>query len=231
MQLRLQKWLAGSGIASRRKAEQYILDGYVTVNGEIIRTLGTKADTEKDIVCLKGQRINIIKEKIYIMLNKPIGVVTTVTDPFGRKTVMDFLPKEHRLFPVGRLDYNTSGLLLFTNDGEFARKLTHPSSMVSKTYIAALKHELSQESLTAFKEGIPIDGRLTAPASIELIKNNKYLIKIHEGRNRQIRKMCEYLGNPVISLKRTAIGNIKLGKLKSGEWRYLTAGEIGMLFL
>ena len=226
MNIRLQKWLADAGIASRRKAEQYILDGYVTVNGETIRTLGTKANTENDIVCLHGKRVNIITKKIYIMLHKPIGVVTTVTDPFNRKTVMDFLPKEYRLFPVGRLDYNTSGLLLCTNDGEFAEMITHPSSKIQKTYIAKLKYELSQESIALFKQGIPVDGKNTAPAYIEIIKNNEVLIKIHEGRNRQIRKMFEYIKNPVLSLKRIAVGNIKLGKLEIGKWRYLTENEI-----
>ena len=234
--IRLQKWLADAGIASRRKAEEYIADGRVSVNGVIITELGFKADPAIDILEVDGKIVdtNNERELIYVMLHKPEGVVTTVTDPFGRSTVMDYLTeltsKGVRLFPVGRLDYDTSGLLLLTNDGIWAQKLMHPSYEVKKTYMAIVKGIPTKGALDNFRTGIIIDGQQTVPSEIKIesIKNGnaKLRITIHEGRNRQVRKMCEAINCPVITLKRVAIGALKLGNLPSGKWRYLSNNEI-----
>lgn len=219
----MQKWLSQSGIASRRKAEELILSGLVSVNGEVVMELGTRADTEKDIVTVDGKLCEIKQEKIYIALHKPEGVITSVSDPHGRKTVMDYTPKEWGCFPVGRLDYDTSGLIILTNDGDYAQVLMHPKHEVTKVYIAKIQGIPSKESLEAFRRGLTIEGKLTASAEIEIIKkepNATVRIKLHEGRNRQVRKMCEAIGYPVLSLKRVQIGNVKLGGLGRGEWRY-----------
>jgi len=165
-----------------------------------------------------------------VMLNKPEGVVTTADDQFNRSTVMDYAPANKRLFPVGRLDYETSGLIFLTDDGDWANNLTHPKHEIKKVYIAVIKGEPSEKELQKFREGIKIEGRLTAPAEIDILRgkseNTKVRITITEGRNRQIRKMCEAIGHPVISLKRVAIGSVKLGDLQPGRWRYLTESEI-----
>ncbi|MCL1842532.1 MAG: rRNA pseudouridine synthase [Defluviitaleaceae bacterium] len=228
--VRLQKLLASAGIASRRKAEELIIAGRVRINGEVA-AIGAKA-AATDEITVNGAKINGVAcdgrpaEKIYIMLHKPRGVVTTVKDQFGRKSVMDYAPAGIRLFPVGRLDYDTSGLLFLTNDGEWANNLMHPRNNVEKTYIAKLRGEPSEDALRDFRSGIKIDGQQTAPAEIELThKSSVYQIKIREGRNRQIRKMCEAIGHPVVSLKRVAIGEVRLGGLASGKWRHLTAQE------
>ena len=230
-EIRLQKWLADAGVASRRKAEEIILEGRVAVNG-IVAQLGTKANTTTDVVTVDGKSIEIAQEKIYIMLHKPEGVVTTVTDPFSRSTVMDFISEEitARLYPVGRLDYDTSGLLLMTNDGEWAQKLTHPKHEVKKTYIAIVKGIPTASALKKFKEGLVIDGKKTSRCDIKqesVVKGNaKLRITIHEGRNRQVRRMCEAIGHDVISLKRVAIGELKLNELGRGKWRHLTRQEV-----
>lgn len=229
MEIRLQKWLSQSGIASRRKAEELILSGLVSVNGKIVTTLGARADTTKDIVSVQGNPCTIVQEKKYIALHKPEGVITSVSDPHGRKTVMYYIPQEWSCFPVGRLDYDTSGLLILTNDGDFAQMLSHPKNEITKTYIAKLKGLPGKESLEGFRRGLIIEGKRTAPAEIEIIKkepNAKVRIRLHEGRNRQVRKMCEAIGFPVLSLKRVQVGGIKLGALARGEWRYLTRGEV-----
>jgi len=230
--IRLQKWLSMSGVASRRKAEEMIAEGRVYVNGVQVTELGAKANPQTDLVELDGKIVEIVQEKIYIMLHKPEGVVTTVTDPFGRTTVMDLVPDKMRLYPVGRLDFDTSGLLLMTNDGEWAQKLTHPKYEISKTYTAVVKGTPTAESLQKFRRGIVIDGKKTAPAQIKLIKNDKkstnskVLITIHEGRNHQVRKMCEAIGHKVITLKRVEVGGLELGTLPKGKWRPLTAKEV-----
>jgi 23S rRNA pseudouridine2605 synthase len=229
MEIRLQKILAG--VMSRRKTEEYIAAGRVTVNGTVA-VLGTKADPEKDDIRLDGQPIRQESDMRYIMLHKPEKVVTTANDPQNRKTVFDLLPKDLRYFSVGRLDYDTSGLLLLTNDGDFAYRLTHPSHEVKKTYIARVSGLPNDEALNAFRAGLPVDGKYTAPCEIRIIKkepNATVRITLHEGRNRQVRKMCEAMGHPVLSLKRTAVGNLTLGDLVKGEWRYLSSGEIAML--
>ncbi|MCL2360326.1 MAG: rRNA pseudouridine synthase [Defluviitaleaceae bacterium] len=232
MEIRLQKWLSQAGIASRRKAEELILSGLVSVNGEIVIELGVRADTAKDIVAVDGKPCEIPTQKVYIAMHKPEGVITTVLDPYSRPTVMDYIPREYNCFPVGRLDYDTSGLLIMTNDGNFAQMLTHPKHEVTKTYIAIVKGLPRNESLEAFRSGLTIEGKPTAPAQIEIIKktsNAKVRIKLREGRNRQVRKMCEAIGHPILSLKRVEIGSIKLGPLPRGEWRHLTQAELKIL--
>jgi len=228
--IRLQKFLAEAGIGSRRKCEQYILDGRVKVNNETVTGLGVKV-YENDIVEFDGKIVKANARKVYIILNKPEGYITTVRDQFGRKSVLDLVKDvKERIYPVGRLDYNTSGLLLLTNDGDFAYRLTHPSGEVEKTYIAEVRGVPSDKVKAMFEQGMVIDGNKTAPASFKILRKGKSTslveIRIHEGRNRQVRKMCEKAGHPVIRLKRTAIGKLKLGSLPEGHWRYLTKSEL-----
>lgn len=230
MQIRLQKWISQSGVASRRKAEELIQSGKVAVNGIIITELGAKADTIKDVVSLDGKVCEPTQQQIYIALHKPEGVITSVTDPYNRKTVMDYLPNDIHCYPVGRLDYDTSGLLILTNDGALAQQLTHPKNRISKTYIATVKGFPTKATLITFQNGIIIDEKPTAPCEIEIIKklqtNTKVRIKIKEGRNRQVRKMCEAIGHDVISLKRVEVGHVKLENLPKGQWRYLSEKEV-----
>ena len=228
MEIRLQKWLSQAGIASRRKAEELILAGDVAVNGITITELGAKANTATDAVTVRGKPCELISVKIYIALHKPEGVVTTVSDPFGRKTVMELIPAGTPCYPVGRLDYDTAGLLILTNDGALAQRLTHPKHGVFKTYIATVKGTPSRESLAAFRRGLMIDGELTSPSEIEILKkgpNAKLRIRLQEGRNRQVRKMCEEIGHEVLALKRVEVGPVMLGTLPRGEWRHLTGAE------
>ncbi|WP_330381817.1 pseudouridine synthase [Defluviitalea phaphyphila] len=234
MEIRLQKYLANAGIASRRKAEKYILEGKVKVNGKVITNLGTKINTEKDLVYFNDKKVCVKNKKVYILLNKPENYITTANDQFDRPTVMDLLPSiSERVYPVGRLDYNTSGLLLLTNDGELTYKLTHPKHHISKTYIAKVKGIPDENSLNKLRKGIVIDGYKTSPAKIKLVRkfseNSEIEITIYEGRNRQVRKMCEAIGHPVLKLKRIAIGKIFLKDLPLGKYRYLTKEEISYL--
>ncbi|MBS4536241.1 rRNA pseudouridine synthase [Clostridium sp. D2Q-14] len=229
--MRLQKFMAKSGVASRRKSEKIILEGKVEVNGKIIKELGYKINVNKDIIKVNGKKIEMEKEKKYIIINKPVGYVTTVSDQFNRKTVMDLIPNINlRLYPVGRLDYDTSGLLLLTNDGDLAYKLTHPSHEINKTYIAKVKGIPSKDELNKFRNGLNIENYLTSKAEIEILNknNNSSILKIviHEGKNRQVRKMCDKINHPIIKLKRICIGDIKLGDLKEGEYRDLNSKEI-----
>lgn len=232
--MRLQKFIANSGVTSRRKAEELILEGRVKVNGNIVNKLGTKIDSENDIVEVDGKKIEIVKKKIYVLLNKPEGYVTTLKDSHNDNIVLDLIKGiNQRLFPVGRLDKDTSGLLIMTNDGDLAYKLTHPSNGVWKKYIVLVKGHPSKEKIEKMRKGIYIDGRKTSKAYVKLIKKHDRTsvleISIHEGRNRQIRKMCKSIGHPVISLKRVAIGKIELNGLKKGKWRYLTDEEVNYL--
>ncbi|MDI3478495.1 MAG: rRNA synthase [Thermoanaerobacterium sp.] len=230
---RLQKYLAECGIASRRKCEQLILDGKIKVNGTVIKNLGIKIDPDKDIVEYNGRVVAKVQHNIYIMLNKPTGFITTVKDQFGRPSVLDIIKIKDRIYPVGRLDYNTSGLLLLTNDGDIANKLMHPKHEIDKVYIAKIRGIPDDKDLDTFRNGLLLDNRLTAKAKIEILKkiNNDALVKIviHEGRNRQIRRMCELIGHPVMTLKRIKIGDLELGNLKVGQWRYLTGEEVQYL--
>lgn len=234
MLVRLQKYLADAGIASRRKSEELILAGKVEVNGNVVTELGTKVDTDKDIVFFNGKEIKISDKMVYIMLNKPEGFVTTVKDQFDRPTVMDLVKDiEERIFPVGRLDYDTSGLLLLTNDGDLTYKLTHPKHNLEKIYEAKLFGAPDENSINQFRWGVMLDGKRTAPAKLEIIDNlGKYCnvrITITEGRNRQVRRMCEAIKHPVASLKRVGTGRLSLGDLTSGKYRYLTENEIKYL--
>ena len=228
---RIQKIIADSGYCSRRKAEALISAGRVKVNGRPIK-LGDKAGG-RDIISVDGERIYIPKKKkmIYIMLNKPRGYVTTMSDEMGRKCVTELIDDiEERVYPVGRLDRNSEGLLFFTNDGNFANSIMHPAKQISKTYRVTVRPDISDEQLVTLSDGVVIDGRKTLPANV-VVKDKQpgrvvLLITIKEGRNRQIRKMCEAVGLEVARLRRISIGPIKLGMLKPGTYRELTAEEL-----
>lgn len=227
---RLQKFLAEAGIASRRKAEQIIRQGRVTVNGFKVTEMGMKV-TNDDVVEVDNKPVNHRQNKIYIMLNKPTGYVTTVEDELSRNTVLDLISGiKERIYPVGRLDFDTSGLLLLTNDGDFTFRLTHPRHHTQKVYIAEIEGIPGPQEIKRFKEGIILEDFTTSPADIKILKKRKGVctveITIYEGRNRQIRRMCEEIGHMVISLKRIAIGSIQLGDLQEGKWRYLHESEV-----
>lgn len=230
--VRLQKYIAMSGAASRRAAEQMIADGRVRVNGKTVAEQGVKVEIGCDKVELDGVLLKAENKKIYIAVNKPAGYVTTVNDQFDRPTIMDLVKKEihTRIFPVGRLDYDTEGLILMTNDGEWANKVTHPRFESEKKYYAVLKGVLKISELNRIRRGVVIDGKKTSPAECEImeIESGMTLVEIviHEGRNRQVRKMFEAVGHPVKALRRDRIGNVELGNLPQGRWRYLTSGEI-----
>ena len=229
---RLQKFLANAGIASRRKCEELILDGKIEVNGIIVTKLGTKV-SEKDIVKYNGKIVKPEEEKVYILLNKPIGYVTTAKDQFNRDTVLDLVKINKRIVPVGRLDMYTSGALILTNDGEFVNMLTHPRNEVNKTYNVTLKGFVENEDIQKLQNGVEIDdGYITKPAKVKILKIDeeknisRIQITIHEGKNRQVRKMCEAINKRVLALHRSKIGNIEVKDLKVGNWRYLTNKEI-----
>ena len=232
--MRLQKFLAECGIASRRKSEEIILQGRIKVNGNIITKLGTQIDEDKDIIELDNKKIKREEKKIYILLNKPIGYVTTVHEQFGRDKVTDLIKVKERIVPVGRLDMYTSGALILTNDGEFVYKVTHPSKEINKTYTVTLRGDVTQEEIESLRNGVYINNGeyKTKKAKARIIKVDKEKnitrleIIIHEGKNRQVRKMCEAIGKKVIALHRTKIGNISVKGMKIGEWRFLTKEEI-----
>ena len=228
---RIQKIIADAGYCSRRKAEELISQGRVKLNGRPIK-LGDKA-SPKDIISIDDQRLYIPKKKnkLYIMLNKPRGYVTTVSDELGRKSVMELLDGiEERVYPVGRLDKNTEGLLLFTNDGKFSNDIMHPSKHISKTYRVTVRPDISEEQLVQLSTGIELDGKKTLPATVTVVTKEEnivvLLMTIKEGRNRQIRRMCEAVGLEVARLRRISIGPLKLGMLKSGTWRELKPDEL-----
>ena len=229
---RLQKYLAESGVASRRKCEEYILQGKVEVNGKIITELGTKV-TSNDIVKYNGKIVKPEEEKVYILLNKPIGYVTTAHEQFGRDKVLDLVKINKRIVPVGRLDMYTSGALILTNDGELVNKLTHPKNEIEKTYNVTLKGIITEQEINQLKKGVIIDENyMTKPAKVKILKIDeekdisRIQIVIHEGKNRQVRKMCEAIDKKVLALHRSKIGNIDVKNLKLGEWRYLSLKEI-----
>lgn len=229
---RLQKYLAECGVASRRKCEEYIVQGLVKVNGNTVTELGTKIVSGKDTVEMNGKKITK-EQKIYILLNKPVGYVTTVTDDRERKTVMDLLEGvNEKVVPVGRLDMFTSGLLLLSNDGDFIYKVTHPKHETTKTYIVKTRGVPSEGDLEKLRHGVKIEDYVTSPAKVELLlKDNtndiaRIWIQIHEGRNRQVRKMCEAIGLSVIALKREGVGNLTCEGVEKGKWRYLTEEEV-----
>lgn len=231
MDERLQKLLAQAGIASRRSAELFITSGRVTVNNITVTELGSKADPAKDRILVDGKPITFPEKKIYLLLNKPAGYVTTMRDPEGRPIVTDLIKDiKERLFPVGRLDFNTEGLLLLTNDGNWANTLAHPRHEVSKEYHVKVRGEVSADTLSKLSNGIKLDDGWTAPAKVELLrvigKNSWISISIHEGRYRQVRRMCEAAGLLVARLTRTRYGELNIGLLKPGEYRYLTTDEV-----
>lgn len=237
-EIRLQKFLANAGIASRRKCEELIIEGKVSVNGKVVTELGTKVNPDKDRVFYNGQEIvNGNNESIYILLNKPIGYVTTAEDQFGRDCVLDLVKEiDVRVVPVGRLDMYTSGALILTNDGDFVYKVTHPKHEINKTYTATVKGIITEEEIQALRGGVVIDETYkTRPAEARIRKIDKEKgisrieITIHEGKNRQVRKMCEAINKKVLALHRNKIGNITVKDLKIGSWRYLNSDEVNTL--
>jgi 23S rRNA pseudouridine2605 synthase len=227
---RLQKILSQAGVASRRASEQLMLDGRVTVNGTTVRELGTKADPARDDIRVDGRRVRIAAHHRYLLLNKPRGYVTTRSDPERRPTVLDLLGgvREY-IYPVGRLDYESEGLLILTNDGDLAAGLTHPSHGVARIYEARVLGVPDAHDLDRLSQGVTIEGRRTALADVKMLASSVLLITIREGRNRQVRKMCETIGHPVTHLKRVAIGPIRDSRLKLGTWRDLTVDEVRKL--
>lgn len=220
-------------MASRRHAEQMILDGLVKVNGLIVREMGVQVDEALDVVSVDGKPVKPSSKTIYFMLNKPQEVVTTCEDPQGRRTVLDLLPQDIRIYPVGRLDYMTEGLLLLTNDGDLANQLTHPKYKIAKKYWVVVKGYLSDPMILALRQGIELEDGLTLPAEIELLKRDSvqsdFFMTIYEGRNRQVRRMCAAVSLPVIKLRRVQVGPLKLGNLQPGQYRQLREEEIAAL--
>lgn len=232
--MRLQKYMALSGVASRRKSEEIIKEGRVKVNKVVVTELGTIIDPKKDKVTVDDKNIRLESSKVYIMLNKPVGYVSSLKDEKGRRVVTDLIEGvRERIYPVGRLDADTTGLLILTNDGDLAFKLTHPSKKVDKKYIAIVEGVPNRQALESLRRGVYVDGKKTSPAKVKISK--KYDIDsileiiIHEGRNRQVKKMCEAVGHPVKKLKRVSIGEIEIGGLNIGNWRYLNDEEIEYL--
>jgi 23S rRNA pseudouridine2605 synthase len=233
--MRINKFLALCGIASRRKSEQLILQKRVKINDRVVHNLATDIDPKKDIVLVDGKPVHFKEDFIYLMLHKPKGYVTTTDDEHNRPTVMDLIkvPDDRRVYPVGRLDYNTEGLLLFTDDGELANILTHPSYKIEKTYIARIKGTITSEEVNKLRSGVVIDGAKTAPCKVNILrmdeKSTRLEITIHEGRNRQVRKMLESIGKETQFLKRISVGKIRLGGLARGKFRTLNKREIAHL--
>ena len=233
-EIRLQKYLAEAGVASRRKCEEFIQKGRVKINGNVA-TLGEKVNPEIDKVEFDNKEIGKIEEHVYILLNKPIGYVTTAKEQFGRDSVLDLVKVKQRIVPVGRLDMYTSGALLLSNDGDFIYKVTHPKHEVDKTYTVTLKGIVTNEDVQNLKNGVEIEGYVTKPAQVKILKTDeeknisRLAITIHEGKNRQVRKMCEAIGKKVQALHRTKIGNIEVKELKLGTWRYLRPDEVEYL--
>lgn len=231
-QIRLQKFLASCGVASRRKCEEIILQGRVKVNGQVILELGTKINPSKDIVEFNNKIIKADEKHVYILLNKPIDYVTTAKDQFGRKTILDLVKINKRIVPVGRLDMYTSGALILTDDGDFVYKITHPKHEINKTYTVTIKGIPTKDEITSLEQGVDIGGFITSKARVKILKIDyekniaRLEITIHEGKNRQIRKMCESINKKVIALHRSKIGNIDVKNIELGKWRYLTQKEI-----
>lgn len=233
-EIRLQKYLAEAGVASRRKCEEFIQQGRVRINGNVA-TLGEKVNPEIDKVEFDNKEIGKIEEHVYVLLNKPIGYVTTAKEQFGRDSVLDLVKVKQRIVPVGRLDMYTSGALLLSNDGDFIYKVTHPKHEVDKTYTVTLKGIVTKEDVQKLKNGVEIEDYITKPAQVKILKTDeeknisRLAITIHEGKNRQVRKMCEAIGKKVQALHRTKIGNIDVKELKLGTWRYLKPQEVEYL--
>lgn len=231
-EIRLQKYIADCGIISRRKAEELIKQGKIKVNGQIIYELGTKINPQKDIVLYQNKKIKEKEKDVYILLNKPIGYVTTVKDQFGRPSVLDLVKIKQRVVPVGRLDMYTSGALILTNDGDFVYQVTHPKHEIDKTYTVTIKGIVTKQDVELLKKGVKIEEYITKPAKVKILKtdfeknNSRLEITIHEGKNRQIRKMCEAVGYPVLALHRSKISGIDVKDLPLGKWRFLSKQEV-----
>jgi 23S rRNA pseudouridine2605 synthase len=228
---RLQKYMARCGVASRRSCEKIIKQGRVSVNGQTVHEMGVKINPAIDIVRVDGKVISPEKEYIYILLNKPTGYITSVSDPLGRPTVLDLIGDVHsRIYPVGRLDYDSEGLLLLTNDGDLAYYLTHPKYEIKKEYYVKVIGNPREKDIETLRKGVNIGGYTTWPAQVERIKssdnNSVFRIIIHEGKNRQVRRMFEAIGHPVVHLRREKLANLALGSLKVGDWRFLTQKEV-----
>ena len=232
MEERLQKYLAECGVASRRKCEELILQGKVKVNNQIVTELGVKVNPEKDIVKFEDKEVKPTSKMVYILLNKPIGYVTTADDQFGRDTVLDLVKVKERIVPVGRLDMYTSGALILTNDGDFVYKVTHPKHEIEKTYTVTVKGIIKNEEVEQLRKGVKIDDYINKPAKVKILKTDieknisRLEIVIHEGKNRQVRKMCESIGRKVLALHRSKIGKIGVKDIELGKWRYLKDREI-----
>jgi len=234
MQIRLNKFLAQAGVASRREVDKMIAGGEIKVNGRVIQVLGYKIDDEKDRVEVEGKKIEREEGQVYLMINKPPGYLVTLKDRFQRPTIKQLLPSlGKRIFPVGRLDYDSEGLLLLVNDGELAYRLTHPRFKVGKVYLVKVKGDPDPSRLSRLEKGIYLEGRKTAPAKIARLsrssKRNLLKVEIYEGRKREVRKMFDAVGHRVLQLKRIDFGGVRLGKLKTGKWRFLTRKEIDTL--
>lgn len=231
-EIRLQKYIAKSGVASRRKAEELILEGKIQVNGKTITELGIKVNPEKDIVTYNGKKLKTEEEFVYILLNKPIGYVTTVKDQFGRDSVLDLVKIKEHLVPVGRLDMYTSGALILTNDGDFVYKVTHPKHEIEKTYTVTIKGIVKNEEVEMLRKGVKIENYITKPAKVKILKTDeeknfsRLEITIHEGKNRQVRKMCETVGHKVLALHRSKIAGIGVKDIPLGKWRFMKEKEI-----
>ncbi|TET73778.1 MAG: rRNA pseudouridine synthase [Candidatus Aminicenantes bacterium] len=234
MQIRLNKFLAQAGVASRREVDKMIAEGRIKVNGQVVQVLGYKIDDEKDRVDVEGRRVEKEEELVYLMINKPPGYLVTLKDNFQRPTIQQLLPSlRKRVFPVGRLDYDSSGLLLLTNDGELAYRLTHPRFKVPKVYLVKVKGEPDPSELTRLEKGIYLDDKKTAPAKIAQIggdpKKSLLKVEIYEGRKREVKRMFQAIGHKVLQLQRINFGGLRLGSLKMGKWRFLTRKEIDSL--
>jgi pseudouridine synthase len=227
---RLQKILSQAGVASRRASERLMVEGRVTVNGQTVVELGSRADAARDDIRVDGRRIKIPDRHRYLLVNKPRGYVTTRSDPQKRPTVLDLIPGvTEYVYPVGRLDYDSEGLLLLTNDGDLAARLTHPRHGVPRVYEATVLGAPDEHDRRRLEKGVTIDGQRTGPAEVETIAPGRLRITVREGRNRQVRKMCDAIGHPVTQLRRIAIGPIRDSRLRTGQWRELTADEIRRL--
>lgn len=238
-EIRLQKYMAEAGIASRRKCEKLILQGKISINGKKVFELGVKVKPGIDKITYNGKNVENNEEKVYILLNKPIGYVTTAKDQFHRDTVLDLVKIKERIVPCGRLDMYTSGALILTNDGDFIYQITHPKHEITKTYNVTLKGIITDEDVESLREGVKIDDDgtpyITKSAKVKILKTDiekdisRIQIVIHEGKNRQVRKMCEAIGKRVLALHRSKIGDVEVKNLKLGNWRYLTKDEINHL--
>ena len=237
MEERLQKYLANNGIASRRKCEEYIQEGRVRVNGKVVKELGIKIDSDSDVIEFDEKVVDKVVKKVYVLLNKPIGYVTTVKDQFDRPTVMDLVKINEKVLPVGRLDMYTSGALILSNDGDFINKVTHPKNEVEKTYTVTVKGIVTDEDVERLKNGVEIqidssDTFKTGKAKVKILKTDqekqisRLQITIHEGKNREVRKMCEAIGKKVLALHRRKIGNLDVKNIEIGKWRYFNSKEV-----